>query len=190
VAREGWQITREPTRGTYALSLAGPGTQERTKPDPDSARLPSEIVFTELRRSEDTHGRTTSFTVIDVETANADLSSICQIGIVKFVEGESVDPWEQLVDPEDFFDPFNSTIHGIAEEDVLGAPTFADLFAEVERRLSRTVVVSHTHFDRVALEKASEKYGLSFPGCTWLDSARVVRRAWPERYARSGYGTE
>jgi DNA polymerase III subunit epsilon len=128
------------------------------------------------------------FVVIDVETANADLSSICQIGIVGFAEGTETSRWESLIDPEDFFDPWNISIHGIDEPDVAGAPTLPDVMGEIAARLSGVIVVSHTHFDRVALAQASEKYELSCPQCSWLDSARVVRRAWPDRYARAGYG--
>jgi DNA polymerase III subunit epsilon len=129
-----------------------------------------------------------SFVVIDVETANADLESICQIGIASFEDGAVVDEWVRLVDPEDYFDEWNIDIHGITEDDVEGAPTFDEVLGEVESLLYDQVVVSHTSFDRVALERAAEKYGLGFPTCIWLDSARVVRRAWPERYARAGYG--
>lgn len=129
-----------------------------------------------------------NFAVIDVETANADLSSICQIGIVHYVNAVESDRWEQLIDPNDYFDEVNTSIHGITEEHVRGAPTFADVFTELGRRLSTGVVVSHTHFDRVALEQAADSCGLSCIQCTWLDSACVVRRTWPDRYARTGYG--
>jgi DNA polymerase III subunit epsilon len=129
------------------------------------------------------------FTVIDLETANADLSSICQIGIVSFIEGAVTEQWEQLVNPEDYFDPFHVSIHGISEDHVTDAPTFPEVFSECVRRLSGgAAVVSHTHFDRSALEAAAECHGLDWPSLVWLDSARVVRRAWPEKYARSGYG--
>jgi len=62
------------------------------------------------------------FISIDVETANADLSSICQIGVVKFVGGVIVGKWGTLVNPEDEFDPMNIYIHGITEENVKDAP--------------------------------------------------------------------
>jgi DNA polymerase III subunit epsilon len=129
-----------------------------------------------------------SFVVVDVETANADLESICQIGIASFDAAALVGAWSTFVDPEDFFDPYNMEVHGITEDDVRGAPTFGELIAEVGDLLRDRVVVSHTPFDRIALERASDKYGVECPSCTWLDSARVVRRTWPERYARAGYG--
>lgn len=129
-----------------------------------------------------------TFTVIDVETANPNLATICQVGIVTFDGGAAVAAWERLINPEDYFDPQNVAVHGITEEDVDGAPTFKQLSQFVVELLEDRVVVSHTPFDRLALERASDRYEVRCPSCTWLDSARVVRRAWPNRYARSGYG--
>jgi DNA polymerase III subunit epsilon len=43
------------------------------------------------------------FVVVGVETANADLTSICQIGLVAFQEGKVVGVWKSLFDPEDEF---------------------------------------------------------------------------------------
>lgn len=42
------------------------------------------------------------FVALDVETANADQASICQVGLVRFEGGDVADTWETLVDPEDF----------------------------------------------------------------------------------------
>ena len=136
----------------------------------------------------DTHMNGTNFDAIDVETANADRSTICQIGIVHVRDGQIRDRWVALVDPEDWFDDWNVNIHGISEETVRGAPTLPELQGELRDRLGSSVVVSHTNFDRVAIERAMEKYGLGQPRLTWLDSAKVVRRAWPDRYSRKGYG--
>ena len=136
----------------------------------------------------DTHMNGTNFDAIDVETANADRSTICQIGIVHVRDGQIRDRWVSLVDPEDWFDDWNVDIHGISEETVRGAPTLPELHGELRDRLGAPVVVSHTSFDRVAIERAMEKYNLGRPQLTWLDSAKVVRRAWPDRYSRSGYG--
>jgi DNA polymerase-3 subunit epsilon len=62
-----------------------------------------------------------SFVVIDFETANADLSSICQVGIASFHDGRLVDTWGSLVNPEDEFDAINVSIHGIDEHQVKDA---------------------------------------------------------------------
>lgn len=127
------------------------------------------------------------FVAIDVETANADMSSICQIGLAKYKNGLLIDEWSSLVDPEDYFDFINISIHGITEKDVVGSPKFPDILSEVSGYLSGAVTVSHTHFDRVSLGRAIEKYSLKPIETVWLDSARVARRAW-EQCAWSGYG--
>jgi DNA polymerase-3 subunit epsilon len=63
------------------------------------------------------------FGIIDVETANADLASICQVGIASFRDGTLADSWVSLVNPEDEFSPINVSIHGIDENRVKDAPT-------------------------------------------------------------------
>ena len=131
-----------------------------------------------------------TFNAIDVETANADRASICQIGIVHVREGEIGDEWSTLVDPEDWFDPWNVSIHRIDARAVRTSPTLPHLRDELRRRLRGSVLVSHTAFDRTAFERAMNRYGLEQLQVTWLDSSRVVRRAWPDRYASGGWGLE
>jgi DNA polymerase-3 subunit epsilon len=127
------------------------------------------------------------FVVIDVETANADLSSICQVGIASFRDGELADSWVSLVNPQDYFSAVNVSIHGIDNYQVKDAPTWEDVFPQVDSRLHGRIAVCHTPFDRLALARACHRYNFSGCECTWLDSAKVVRRAWPE-FSMSGYG--
>lgn len=127
------------------------------------------------------------FVVVDVETANKDLSSICQIGIASFRDGRLADSWMSLVNPEGEFDAINISIHGIDEDQVKDAPTWAEVLPHVSSRMDSRIVVSHMPFDRHAVTRACNRSGLAFCACTWLDSAQVVRRAWPE-FSKSGYG--
>lgn len=128
------------------------------------------------------------FTAIDVETANADVSSICQVGMASYADGRLTREWKTYVDPEDFFDGWNVSIHGIAEETVKGAPTFPEVLEAINESVCGRVAVCHTHFDRVAVRRAAAKYGLGAPDCTWLDTARVARRAWSDLFSQTGYG--
>lgn len=127
------------------------------------------------------------FIAIDVETANADLASICQIGLATFRDGSPATTWGQLVNPEDDFDAMNVAIHGITNELVRHEPILPKLFTKLQEFLTGEIVVCHTAFDRLSLARAAEKYQLPPINCTWLDSAKVVRRTWPA-YAHSGYG--
>jgi len=127
------------------------------------------------------------FVVVDVETANADFSSICQVGMAFFRDREFVQAWSSLVDPDDYFDAINISIHGIDEEAVRGAPMWPSVYREMTALAGEAVVVSHSSFDRTAIFQACDRHSVEPPGFTWLDSARVVRRAWP-LFSKNGYG--
>lgn len=127
------------------------------------------------------------FVAIDVETANANMASICSIGAAVFENGVLTDEWYSLIDPQDYFDGMNVSIHGIDQSHVVGAPTFKEAAEHINSLLSNNVVVTHTHFDRVAMHQAANHWAIPSLACAWLDSARVARRTWPE-FARSGYG--
>jgi DNA polymerase-3 subunit epsilon len=127
------------------------------------------------------------FVSIDVETANADMSSICQIGLVYFKKGELCEEWKSYIDPKDFFDGINISIHGIDESTVQGAPQLPEIADILYKFLDDKITVCHTHFDRVSIRKAFDKYGIRHPENIWLDSARVARRVWKE-FAWKGYG--
>lgn len=128
-----------------------------------------------------------NFVAIDVETANSDYSSICQIGIAKYVNGKLSDEWESFLDPEDEFSRFHTYIHGIECSTVKGAPKFSEIAHIVSNYISNQVVICHTHFDRVSVQRTYEKYDMNCPNTIWLDTAKVARRAW-DKFAWSGYG--
>lgn len=127
------------------------------------------------------------FVAIDVETANSDMGSICQVGMAKFVDGKIVEEWSSLVDPEDDFDGVNISIHGITPRMVRGKPKLPAVERNLRGMLEGTISVCHTHFDRIAIHRGFLRYDLIPLSTTWLDSARVVRRTWKD-LAHQGYG--
>lgn len=127
------------------------------------------------------------FLSIDVETANPYMGSICQIGIARFSDGQIVEEWSSLIDPECYFDDFNISIHGINQNMVVGKPKLPEVAEKIRALLESGIAVCHTHFDRSAISQAFECYELKPISTTWLDSARVARRAWKD-LAKSGFG--
>jgi len=127
------------------------------------------------------------YLAIDVETANADYSSICQIGIAEFENGKIIDKWSSLINPESYFDPFNVSIHKIKESDVINSPTFDKLHPELAKRLEGKITIHHMPFDRTALNRVCQEYNLPVLNTQWLDSAKIARRTW-EQFAYKGYG--
>lgn len=127
------------------------------------------------------------FVSIDVETANADMASLCQVGIACYDKHSLVDEWETLVDPEDDFDFFNVLIHGITEDTIRGAPKFPEITTNLSRYLDNQICVTHTSFDRISIYQALFRYKFDQMPVRWLDSALVARRAWDE-FAHRGWG--
>ena len=127
------------------------------------------------------------FIAIDFETANPDLASICQIGTVTFNDYVIEKKWQTLINPEDYFDPINIGIHGISEDKIKNVAKFPDIYNSLKNLISDEVTVCHTHFDKVALVKVTEKYQLPQILCRWLDTVKVVRRTWSQ-FSQKGYG--
>jgi DNA polymerase-3 subunit epsilon len=120
------------------------------------------------------------FVAIDVETANQNSASICQVGVACFREGKLVRSWGSLINPEDFFQPFNIQLHGIGPRSVAHSPTWVEVQSELREILEESTLVSHTYFDRGAIMGANERYGLSPIAISgWVDTCQIARRAWP-----------
>ncbi|MGL1921873.1 MAG: exonuclease domain-containing protein [Hyphomicrobiales bacterium] len=118
------------------------------------------------------------YVAIDVETANGDIASICQIGIATYANGKLVSEWSSLINPKEDFNYFNIRIHGIQQADVKNAPTFEQVYKEIFALLSDKFVVSHTFFDKTAIEKSCQKFNLPSIDNKWLDSCKIARKAW------------
>lgn len=131
-------------------------------------------------------GEDLNFVAVDVETANSNVSSICQVGIAVVRSAKITDVWTQLIDPGDFFDPYNTAVHSIDHNMVRGCPRFEEVCDKIAEYLVETVV-SHTFFDRRAISKAFSECGKSLDYEIWIDSAQVARRAWPDKYTLRGY---
>ena len=125
------------------------------------------------------------FLVIDFETANYDNSSICQVGLVKYENGECQTLIDSLVNPHTIFT--NTRIHGITKEDVKNAPDFHHIYPQIERYIKDNIVFNHNGSDKSKFEDACKKVDLPIFNVIWLNSATLVRRTWIQ-FSKSGYG--
>lgn len=123
------------------------------------------------------------FAALDVETANPDPASICQIGIATVEEGRVRDVWTQLVRPDGGFSGRHVAIHGITPEAVTHAPRLSAIHGDMASRLPR-YVVTHTRFDVAALTQAFRQSRRPMFDRVWLDSSVLPDRAWPGQFPR------
>ena len=118
-----------------------------------------------------------NFVAIDLETANNDRNSICQIGITEVVDGVLQPSKSWLVQPEgNDYDSFNIMIHGITPEDTANSPKFPDVWKEVYPYLKDKVVVAHnTSFDMYALRDAFNFYQMEYPTFDYFCTLRIAK---------------
>ena len=124
---------------------------------------------------------------IDFETANNRPNSACQIGIVVLNEFEVIEERCWLIKPPElYFSPFCVRVHGITARDCIDAPSWADIWPEVEELIGDAILLGHNvGFDARVLQATSTHYGLPVPTLDLLCSRVVAKRAWP---ALPGHG--
>lgn len=79
-----------------------------------------------------------NYVVFDVETPNLANDRMSSIGITLIKDGKIADEYYFLVDPETYFDYFNTKLTGISEKMVKGAPNFAELWQRIEPMINCT----------------------------------------------------
>lgn len=121
------------------------------------------------------------FVAVDVETANLNNANICQLGIAVFQDGVLAHKAATLINPQTKFNPRFERLHGITHAHIVGAPTWDQVHPRCQSYLLDQIVVSHTYFDREAIDKACAKYGLPFiEPVAWIDTCTLARCVWPE----------
>lgn len=128
------------------------------------------------------------FVAVDVETANSNQHSICQIGLAFVDHAGQIESFSFYVDPEEHFDPFNTRLHGIDEDLVSGSPKFPEALELLRSFMDRHQLIQHSNFDKAAFEAACHLHDMPQLTCEWRDSVQIARRAWPELKANGGHG--
>lgn len=134
-------------------------------------------------------GLTMDFVALDVELANTNLCSICQIGIVRYENGALVEKYCTIIDPQDEFFGMGIRKHSIRSEDVIGKPKFSEIIKPLQSFLNGRVCISHGGLDKSAIEQACALWELPKPQCIWINSATVVRHTW-DQFKKKGYSLE
>jgi DNA polymerase-3 subunit epsilon len=90
------------------------------------------------------------YAVIDIETTGgrAGTHKITEIGVVKMVNGEVIDQWQSLINPQRRIPAMITSLTGISNDMVSDAPLFADIADELESFTENCIFVAHNvNFD-------------------------------------------
>ncbi len=121
------------------------------------------------------------FTVFDVETPNRMSNRMSAIGITVIEDGAITDEFYSLVNPETHFDYFNTQLTGISEETVWDAPTFPEVWTQIEPLMSNGLLVAHNAvFDMNVLKRCLHDYEIEWkPYARYICTVQMGRRLLP-----------
>lgn len=108
---------------------------------------------------------------LDFETANPSRTSMCSVGYALIEDGKIIKNEEILIDPEEYFDSFNISIHGITPDMVEGELTFPDVWKKYIQPLisEDTILIAHNAgFDMSVLRHTCDKYNMEYPNFKYL----------------------
>jgi len=124
-----------------------------------------------------------SYAILDVETTGLDPAAghrVCEIGAIKLAQGNEAARFQTLVNPEREVDPGARAQHGIAQEDLLAAPTFSRIAADLRRFLAGCVLVAqNAEFDLSFLNSEFERCGMTRLAAAVIDTIALARRVRP-----------
>jgi DNA polymerase-3 subunit epsilon len=77
------------------------------------------------------------FIAIDFETANQESSSVCSVGVVMVRDGQIVDSFYSLIQPEpNYYSYWCQRVHGITQIETDDAPVFSKVWEQLEERIA------------------------------------------------------
>ena len=122
-----------------------------------------------------------NFIAFDFETANHEKHSACSIALVMVQDSKIIGEYYSLIKPETAFHWRNIQIHGIRPEDVADAPTFPEVWQEIQHffQAKRLIVAHNAAFDCNVLKGCLDYYDLPQPHYLSLCTVRTSRQLFP-----------
>lgn len=119
---------------------------------------------------------------LDFETANAEKTSACALGLVKFTKDAIIDEWASLIKtPTPYFHWGNIRIHGIEWSDVKDKKNFVELWDEIRTFIGTSVLYAHNAaFDIAQLRGLFGYYNIIPPEYQYLCTVHIARKMYPD----------
>lgn len=122
------------------------------------------------------------YIVFDVETPNHLNNRMSAIGITVIEDDQITDSFFSYVNPETDFDYFNTRLTGIDQNVVADAPTFPELWEQIEPLMGSGILVAHNaSFDLGVLKRCLRDYEVEWKASApYCCTVMIGRRLLPE----------
>ena len=120
------------------------------------------------------------FVAIDFETANNERTSVCSVGVVIVRDGELVDSFYSLIQPEpNYYNYWCTQVHGITQHDTESAPVFPEVWKQIEPLIDGLPLVAHNKaFDESCLKAVFRCYQMDYPDYEFYDTLSASRKVF------------
>lgn len=119
------------------------------------------------------------FVCLDTETTGLSFPTggrICEVALLASKNGQRINEYSTLINPETFISPDVTAIHGITNEMVACAPRFKDIALTLSEHLEGSVLICHNvGFDVPFLQSEFDNIGLKMPAVQTLDTLKFAR---------------
>jgi len=135
------------------------------------------------------------FIAIDFETANQQPSSVCSVGVVMVRDGQMVDSFYSLIQPEpNYYNYWCQQVHGITQMETDDAPVFSKVWQQLEEHIADVFfpdqelddmryqiaaipfVAHNARFDEGCLKAVFRVYQMDYPDYRFYDTLTASRR--------------
>ena len=122
------------------------------------------------------------FAAIDFETANNERSSVCSVGVIIVRNGEFVDSFYSLIQPEpNYYNYWCTQVHGLTRNDTEEAPAFPEVWKQIEPLIEGLPLVAHNKaFDESCLKAVFRCYQMDYPDYEFFCTCVASRKAFPD----------
>lgn len=130
------------------------------------------------------------FACLDTETTGLSPQmggKVCEVAVSVTRGGQVIEEFTTLLNPGKPMGPEVISIHGITNEMVADAPSFADIVPQLLYLLDGAVVVAHNaDFDMNFLQAEFASCGLKMPNVPVLDTLKLARKSG--KFAKNNLG--
>jgi DNA polymerase III epsilon subunit family exonuclease len=133
--------------------------------DPVAAPGTALRLFKALQLVQSAHAglRVEDCVTFDLETTGTDVTScrILEIGAARVRNGEVIETFHALIDPEVPIPPDSTRVHGYSDADVQGQPRFAEVWPRFRQFIGHDLLVAHNarDFDLLVLKRQVKELG-------------------------------
>ena len=122
------------------------------------------------------------FAAIDFETANNERSSVCSVGVIIVRNGEFVDSFYSLIQPEpNYYNYWCTQVHGLTRNDTEEALAFPEVWKQIEPLIEGLPLVAHNKaFDESCLKAVFRCYQMDYPDYEFYCTCVASRKVFPD----------